>query len=155
MISDAEFDLQQRHEHHANKVKYQSKQQVHITEAFDIFKDDLYAICMDKINNNEARVQFQSLLWDFKKWRSNPDDLTAAKIRAKAFPLPLLMQRYGLPVRFGFVHCPLHVGDRAGSLKLYPNNTWHCFGCGEGTDSIDFVMKYQKINFPQAIKALN
>lgn len=40
---------------------------------------------------------------------------------------------YGyLPARNGFLRCPFHQGDRAPSMKLFPDGGWHCFGCGKG-----------------------
>ena len=34
--------------------------------------------------------------------------------------------------------CPFHADDTP-SLQVYPKtNTWHCFGCGKGTDGIGF-----------------
>lgn len=37
------------------------------------------------------------------------------------------------------IKCPFHEDDKP-SLQLYPKtNTWHCFGCGKGTDTIDFI----------------
>jgi DNA primase len=35
--------------------------------------------------------------------------------------------------------CPFHADDTP-SLQVYPKtNTWHCFGCGKGADTIDFI----------------
>lgn len=63
---------------------------------------------------------------------------------------------YGYPpARNGFLRCPFHQGDRTPSLKLFPDGGWHCFGCGRGGSSIDFVMELFGITFPQACLRLN
>lgn len=50
--------------------------------------------------------------------------------------------------------CCLHT-ERSPSLVVYKNNnTWHCFGCGEGNDSIDMVMKMNDMSFIDAVKQL-
>ncbi len=148
-LSDSTFNTQFQYECWLDKQKYQEKT-LHLTEAFEAFKEELYSVCMDKIRLNEQAEHFKDVLWRFKKWRSNPID----KERAKAFPLLGLMARYGLKVRQSFIRCPFHEGDKGASLKLYPNNTWHCFGCHAGNDTIDFVMKYQKVDFITAVKSL-
>lgn len=39
------------------------------------------------------------------------------------------------------VRCPFH-SDNSPSCYLYPDNSFHCFGCGaHGKGAIDFVMK--------------
>lgn len=49
-----------------------------------------------------------------------------------------------------FAACPFHA-DKTPSLKLYKDNRWHCFGCGAGGDTVDFVMKIDGISFKEAI----
>lgn len=47
--------------------------------------------------------------------------------------------------------CPFH-NERTPSLNFnLRNNTWKCFGCGEGGNVICFVMKFQDISFPEAV----
>lgn len=49
------------------------------------------------------------------------------------------------------ISCPFHK-ERTPSLNFnLRNNTWKCFGCGEGGNVVYFVMKYQGISFPEAI----
>lgn len=50
--------------------------------------------------------------------------------------------------------CPFH-DDSSASFFIYPSNTWHCFGCGEGKDIIDFIMKLKNIDFKNAINLLS
>lgn len=50
--------------------------------------------------------------------------------------------------------CPFH-NERTGSFFIFPDNTWHCFGCGaHGHNTIDFIMKLKEINFQDAVTHL-
>lgn len=64
---------------------------------------------------------------------------------------------YGFtPDRGGFIRCPFHSGDNHGSLKLYPGTRgWHCFGCNEGGDVIDFVRQLFNEPFRAAVARLD
>lgn len=50
--------------------------------------------------------------------------------------------------------CPLHT-ESTPSFCIYNNqNTWYCYGCGEGGDAIDLVQKMQHIEFKEALSYL-
>lgn len=50
--------------------------------------------------------------------------------------------------------CPFH-DEKTASFKISQSKQiFKCFGCGESGDAIDFVMKFRKITYPQAIKVL-
>jgi hypothetical protein len=50
--------------------------------------------------------------------------------------------------------CPFHQ-EKHPSFFIFPNNHWRCFGaCGEGGDSINFVMKVKNIGFLEAVREL-
>lgn len=50
--------------------------------------------------------------------------------------------------------CPLHEETTASFVHYTEQNTWHCYGCSQGGDSIDLIMKMQKISFQEAVKKL-
>lgn len=48
--------------------------------------------------------------------------------------------------------CPFH-NEKTGSFTVHPrNNHWKCYGCGEGGNVIDFVMKKKGCDFIEAVK---
>jgi DNA primase len=50
--------------------------------------------------------------------------------------------------------CPFH-DERTASFHLRPQHgLWHCFGCGEGGDTIAFVMKADALSFTEAVEYL-
>ncbi len=50
--------------------------------------------------------------------------------------------------------CPFHT-EKAPSFYVSPDRQiYHCFGCGVGGSAITFVMNFEKLSFPEAIKSL-
>lgn len=52
------------------------------------------------------------------------------------------------------IRCPIH-NDRTPSFTLFPDNSFHCFGCSaHGNNAIDFVMVLLNVDFKQAVREL-
>ena len=52
------------------------------------------------------------------------------------------------------IKCPFH-NERTPSFYIYPDNSFHCFGCGKhGEGAIDFLSQFG-YSFPEIIKGLN
>lgn len=50
--------------------------------------------------------------------------------------------------------CPFH-NEKTGSFVIYEEqNSYHCYGCGEGGDVINFVQKQQNLKFIEAVRFL-
>lgn len=50
--------------------------------------------------------------------------------------------------------CPFHADKKSPSFFVYPNNTFHCFGCQAHGTIIDFVMRYDNLDFKSALYKL-
>lgn len=60
------------------------------------------------------------------------------------------------PVSTGRVRglCPLH-WEQTPSFTVDPwQRRWHCFGCAEGGDAFDFVMRTEGVGFDEAVRIL-
>lgn len=50
--------------------------------------------------------------------------------------------------------CPFH-DERSPSFHVSPSKgLWYCFGCGEGGDTIDFLMRVEALSFAEAVEKL-
>jgi len=71
--------------------------------------------------------------------------------------LPEVVSRYVAvrPSGKNFVAvCPFHP-DKSPSLTISPEKgLFHCFGCGEGGDVFRFLMRAERIEFPEAVRRL-
>ncbi|MGV8845814.1 DNA primase [Tessaracoccus sp.] len=83
------------------------------------------------------------------------DDISAVRDRTDILAV---MAEYGVQVkRAGTSYkalCPFH-DEHSPSMSIRPSaNFFHCFGCGEGGDVIDFVRKIDHLDFLEAVERL-
>ena len=50
--------------------------------------------------------------------------------------------------------CPFHTEKTPSFIVNPERQIFHCFGCGEGGDAISFLVKHQRMSFPEAVRFL-
>ncbi|MBC7220084.1 DNA primase [Candidatus Bipolaricaulota bacterium] len=50
--------------------------------------------------------------------------------------------------------CPFHPDDTPSLVVSSDKGLWHCFGCHAGGDAIGFLMKIERLSFPEALARL-
>ena len=54
-----------------------------------------------------------------------------------------------------FARCPFHQPDKTPSFVVTPQRgLFHCFGCGASGDAIGFLVRYDRVGFPEAVRIL-
>ena len=86
--------------------------------------------------------------------REGRTDVQAVKER---IDVAAVMSRYLSLVKSGQTlkgRCPFHKDDTPSFVVSPEKGLWHCFGCGEGGDLFAFLMKIERISFPEALEKL-
>jgi len=116
------------------------------------FWKEVYGYLADDFTETIKQLQRLKRLWALinapEKAKIAEEHIT----RAKEVPLEELynfrkLRRYG---RSGTCCCPLH-DDRGPSFHIYKTNTWYCFGCHKGGDTIDFIQQLHGLSFQDAL----
>jgi DNA primase len=56
--------------------------------------------------------------------------------------------------RHVFARCPFHRENTPSFCVTESKGLFHCFGCGVAGDVIGFVVRYDRISFPEAVRKL-
>jgi DNA primase len=75
------------------------------------------------------------------------DRLNIADVLSSYIPLKKAGANFKAP-------CPFHHEQTPSLMVSTSKQIWHCFGCGEGGDIFTFVMKYENVDFGEALKML-
>jgi len=51
-------------------------------------------------------------------------------------------------------HCPFHQEKTPSFMVSQDKQIFHCFGCGAGGNVFNFVMQYERLEFPEAVRML-
>ena len=66
---------------------------------------------------------------------------------------PYVQLRRGGRILMGL--CPFH-NEKTPSFAVYPENgSFYCFGCGAGGDAVSFLMRMERLDYVEAVKALS
>lgn len=115
-------------------------------------KNFINEICQSKIKSREETSHFKSLQ---KSLIVNKDEITPEQIGiAKTRDMKEIVEWYWISVKQKFCKCPFHKSDKTWSMKIYTDN-FFCFGCQSWDSVLWFVMKYENLNFVEAVKKLN
>jgi hypothetical protein len=128
-------------------IPYLTKCNLLSDEFSKAFWKEVYSYIAGAFNYIVAQV---TRLERLKAIIDNPEgytNSTARIILAKQTPITNI---YNFIRRNRSYLCPIH-NDKDPSLHIYKDNTWHCFGCNKGGDTIDFVKYMFGYSFHQAI----
>ena len=126
-----------------NKSETQHAKEVKQLQAnLEKYPDMYFHHSREKILRLEKQIRKEKALASGRKGLS-PERIALAR----DYPITDLIEhkRY-------FAKCPFHP-DKTASMYL-KNNFYHCFGCQEHGDVIDFIMKTENLTFKQAVEQL-
>lgn len=125
---------------------------------------DVYVRWFDyliELNNKKIKPLYYKL----RATTKNPavkknDDFERKKAHVKSFvDVRIVINTLTNPKKpqlIGNVTCPFHADGKEKKPSMgIKHNRFRCFTCGENGDSIAFVMKYNDLNFCQAVEFLN
>ena len=64
----------------------------------------------------------------------------------------IILANEGVTLKNNVTKCVFH-DEKTASLRIYPkNNSYYCYGCGVGGDSIDFIMRLKSLSYTEAVR---
>lgn len=100
------------------------------------------------VHIGELEMKLHKLTRDAKILEGREEGITPELIaKARTYPLTDLLKS-----RNGMALCPFH-DDKTASMDIR-KNFYHCYGCGEQGDVLDYVMKTEWLSFKEAVKRL-
>ena len=64
----------------------------------------------------------------------------------------IILSNEGVTLKNNVTKCVFH-DEKTASLRIYPkNNSYYCYGCGVGGDSIDFIMRLRSLSYTEAVR---
>lgn len=116
--------------------------------AIDWLTKEFYTRPINEVQRHVKRLEHLVRIDEWKRKPTGAGEITDADVaQAKTVPIGKW-----LPTRSdGFAKCPFH-DEKTGSMKVYKDNRYHCFGCGADGDVIDLVMKLAGLGFIPAVR---
>lgn len=143
----------------AKLVRQRRREMADMEEAADRWFWEMWIKAKDdarlrEINRHIARLSRQCRLLHGVEEKGDITDTTiqAAKVVPMTDLVPMELRQTGRTLSG---RCPLH-NDRNPSLHIYTEtNSWYCFGCTQGGDTISFIRALYSVNFPEAVRMIN
>ena len=122
------------------------------------FQKEWLKICYgEKLLKTQSRVaRLKRLLW-LARGKDPPKGSVTKEQIDQALSVPIehvIGQELKKSGERLFGLCPLH-REKTPSFTVYPDNKFHCFGCGVNGDSITLIRKLHDFNFVEAVRWLN
>lgn len=119
---------------------------------YEVFEEceqtEMMIITGERIQDNLTKlIKLQKEVIALRKPKTN--GITEEMIQAaKDYPFKDLYE-----FRNGMCVCPFHA-DKDPSMKLYSNNTVHCFSCHKSWGTIAFITELEGLSFQDAVRKL-
>jgi hypothetical protein len=139
------LDSELRHDFWCKRNQGNYGRLIHISEAVEAFKENIYYMALEMATNGDDK------LLKYIKDKNNLD-FNEKKRRAKEVPITSLITT---EIRQNKTICPFHEDNNA-SLHVYENtNSYYCYTCHVGGDTIDFIQRLNGCTFPEAVNYLS
>ena len=151
------------------KIKYYKKALKH----FEKFVDDKYedwCKCDDSVKwyhdfimkaaekkKEQVEKKLKKFYWLRKKANGEVSENDLDVEGAKRVPAGMLLggnAKYKSAGREKYL-CPLHNESTASFTVYKEQNSWYCYGCGQGGDVIELYQQLHECNFKEAVRDLN